>query len=125
MSPLKKTVRKRKTDGKKTSSASANFETHLEEIKEASAKSLSLIKENISAKQIPQATLSLAWEIVFDIFLKAKERELEAGELNTLSGVLQKLVSAQNSVKSADENKSARGLSEDAIREIEAKLKLL
>ena len=117
--PLKKRGRAKKT---------AQFTEHVEKIERAKTLGAEIISENLSHAKTPQVVLDMAWEIVFDFFYRAKNGAVEISELNTLSGIVQKLVSSGEHLLAAEiksPKKSGGGLDEDCLREIEKKLKLL
>ncbi len=99
---------------------SEKFSKHLEQIRRAKQRSDEICSD-AEMLDTPSASIAAVWEIVFDRLCSTEV--LETSELNTISGIIQKLSSAQTRqlVPSQDNN----GLSEDTLRKIEAKLKLL
>lgn len=122
MSDEKKTTRKTTTKSKTT----ADFSGHLKRIKDA--KNLA-DKATSETSSIAEATIEAAWELLFDFFCRTPSENFELSDLNTLSGVIHKLVSSENGAKSKSEKlsepKSNGEITEDVLREIEKKLKLL
>ncbi len=106
-----------------------NFCAHLEKIKSASAHTKKLIEKSLNEGKTAQASIAAAWELVFDFFCSQKSASFELSELNTLSGIIHKLVASDLAVRSGElkfsEKKSKGGLSESGLKEIEEKLKLL
>ena len=115
---VKKRGRPRKT---------AEFVEHVEKIERAKTLGAELISENVCREKTPQAVLNMAWEIVFDFFYRAKNEAMEISDLNTLSGIVQKLVSSGGHLLTSESKmpRKSGGLDEDKLREIEKKLKLL
>ena len=105
----------------------AALEGQIERIGRAKELSGELISESVDVAKTPQAVLDMAWEIVFDFFLRARRESVDVSELNTLAGVVQKLVSSSGSLASSAQRAPRRGggLSEEALGEIERRLKLL
>ena len=72
----------------------------------------------------PEASVALMWEIVFDRLCKAEDAGIS--EVGTLAGILQKLFAADSKRKPDKAKSSGDGVvSEDTMRKIEEKLKLL
>lgn len=126
---MEKEPKKKRGRPKKSETPDCDFGGHLEHIRKARGRASEIIQTHIDAGKNSQAAIALAWEVVFDFFLNVKNDAVELSELNTLAGVIQKLVSADAASKSGgaerSEKKGGSGLSEDGIREIERRLKLL
>lgn len=107
----------------------AAFAEHVENIERARRQSEELMEECAAPGKTPHEVLKMAWEIVFDFFYRAKSGTVEISELNTLAGIVQKLVSSSGHLAAADSKggpkASGAGLTEEGMREIERKLKLL
>ncbi|MDX8416193.1 hypothetical protein [Intestinicryptomonas porci] len=108
------------------SKTAADFSAHLKRIK--AAKKLA-DKASCGKSTIAEATIEAAWELLFDFFCRTPSENFELSDLNTLSGVIHKLVSSENGAKAkssaASETKPAGEITEDVLRKIEKKLKLL
>ena len=98
------------------------FAGHLKSLAKARKKTAELIGEKIQNGDTPGAVLDLAWEIVFDHF--CADEGLGVAELNTLAGVVHKLVSSGSSMK-PKKKPAGSGLDENSIREIERRLGML
>ena len=112
-----------KTGGVKSSKSktAADFSAHLKRIKAA--------KKLADKASCGKSTIEAAWELLFDFFCRTPSENFELSDLNTLSGVIHKLVSSENGAKAkssaASEIKPAGEITEDVLRKIEKKLKLL
>lgn len=108
------------------SKSAANFSEHLKRIK--SAKKFA-DKAACGKSTMAEATIEAAWELLFDFFCRTPSENFELSDLNTLSGVIHKLVSSENGAKpknsAQSEAKPAGEITEEVLRKIEKKLKLL
>lgn len=102
---------------------SDGFKRHIARIKAAKARADKIAEDGICL-DAPEASVALMWEIVFDRLCKAEDAGIS--EVGTLAGILQKLFSA-DSKRRPDKAKSHGDgvVSEETMRKIEEKLKLL
>lgn len=102
---------------------SDGFKRHIARIKAAKERADKIAEDGICL-DAPEASVALMWEIVFDRLCKAEDAGIS--EVGTLAGILQKLFSA-DSKRRPDKAKSPGDgvVSEDTMRKIEEKLKLL
>ncbi len=122
----KKTSGGKKESGTKKESFSPGFYSHLERIREAKSAADKAVPDSLAAAK---ASLSIAWEAVFD-YCCGEGRDASLSGLSSLAGIIHKLVASNIQLKNL-ESKSAssggepKGLDEDTISEIEEKLGLL
>lgn len=102
---------------------SDGFKRHIARIKAAKARADEIAEDGMCL-DASEATVALMWEIVFDRLCKAESAGIS--EVGTLAGILQKLFSA-DSKRRPDKAKSPGDgvVSEETMRKIEEKLKLL
>lgn len=102
---------------------SDGFKRHIARIKAAKERA-DKIAEDGMCLDASEASVALMWEIVFDRLCKAEDAGIS--EVGTLAGILQKLFSA-DSKRRPDKAKSPGDgvVSEETMRKIEEKLKLL
>lgn len=102
---------------------SDGFKRHIARIKAAKARADEIAEDGMCL-DAPEASVALMWEIVFDRLCKAESAGIS--EVGTLAGILQKLFSA-DSKRRPDKAKSHGDgvVSEETMRKIEEKLKLL
>ena len=104
-------------------SPSDGFKRHIARIKAAKERADKIAEDGICL-DAPEASVALMWEIVFDRLCKAESAGIS--EVGTLAGILQKLFSADSKRKPDKAKSSGDGVvSEDTMRKIEEKLKLL
>lgn len=102
---------------------SDGFKRHIARIKAAKERADKIAEDGICL-DAPEASVALMWEIVFDRLCKAEDAGIS--EVGTLAGILQKLFAADSKRKSDKAKSSGDGVvSEDTMRKIEEKLKLL
>lgn len=104
-------------------SHSDGFKRHIARIKAAKARADEIAEDGMCL-DASEASVALMWEIVFDRLCKAESAGIS--EVGTLAGILQKLFSA-DSKRRPDKAKSPGDgvVSEETMRKIEEKLKLL
>lgn len=102
---------------------SDGFKRHIARIKAAKARADEIAEDGMCL-DASEASVALMWEIVFDRLCKAES--VGISEVGTLAGILQKLFSA-DSKRRPDKAKSPGDgvVSEETMRKIEEKLKLL
>lgn len=102
---------------------SDGFKRHIARIKAAKARADEIAEDGMCL-DASEASVALMWEIVFDRLCKAESTGIS--EVGTLAGILQKLFSA-DSKRRPDKAKSPGDgvVSEETMRKIEEKLKLL
>ena len=102
---------------------SDGFKRHIARIKAAKARADEIAEDGMCL-DASEASVALMWEIVFDRLCKAESAGIS--EVGTLAGILQKLFSA-DSKRRPDKAKSPGDgvVSEETMRKIEEKLKLL
>lgn len=140
--PAKKKIARKKTN-LETSDARAfskNFCDHVKKIKaarKAADKATSQMNDSNASLSAAKAALAISWEAVFDYCCASGSGEVSLSSLNSLAGVIHKLAASNLQLKNmeakmnselgdADENSDENfTLSEDAVEEIERKLKLL
>jgi hypothetical protein len=71
-----------------------DFAKHLEHIKVAKAQAKQIMEVNAPGYTKAEAAISMAWEVLFDHFCQCPKEDLGLEELNTLSAVIHKLMSA-------------------------------
>lgn len=73
------------------------------------------------------AAIGAVWEILFDYFCRTPPSEFALSDINTVSGIIHKLVASSSAARAASGAPSGRagGLSEGTLSEIERRLKLL
>lgn len=102
---------------------SDGFKRHIARIKAAKERADKIAEDGICL-DAPEASVALMWEIVFDRLCKAESAGIS--EVGTLAGILQKLFAADSKRKPDKAKSSGDGVvSEDTMRKIEEKLKLL
>ena len=102
---------------------SDGFKRHIARIKAAKERADKIAEDGICL-DAPEASGALMWEIVFDRLCKAEDAGIS--EVGTLAGILQKLFAADSKRKPDKAKSSGDGVvSEDTMRKIEEKLKLL
>lgn len=102
---------------------SDGFKRHIARIKAAKERADKIAEDSICL-DAPEASVALMWEIVFDRLCKAEDADIS--EVGTLAGILQKLFAADSKRKPDKAKSSGDGVvSEDTMRKIEEKLKLL
>lgn len=102
---------------------SDGFKRHIARIKAAKERADKIAEDGICL-DAPEASVALMWEIVFDRLCKAED--VGISEVGTLAGILQKLFAADSKRKPDKAKSSGDGVvSEDTMRKIEEKLKLL
>lgn len=102
---------------------SDGFKRHIARIKAAKERADKIAEDGICL-DAPEAAVALMWEIVFDRLCKAEDAGIS--EVGTLAGILQKLFAADSKRKPDKAKSSGDGVvSEDTMRKIEEKLKLL
>lgn len=102
---------------------SDGFKRHIARIKAAKERADKIAEDGICL-DAPEASVALMWEIVFDRLCKAEDAGIS--EVGTLAGILQKLFAADSKRKPDKAKSSGDGVvSEDTMRKIEKKLKLL
>lgn len=102
---------------------SDGFKRHIARIKAAKERADKIAEDGICL-DAPEASVALMWEIVFDRLCKAEDAGVS--EVGTLAGILQKLFAADSKRKPDKAKSSGDGVvSEDTMRKIEEKLKLL
>lgn len=102
---------------------SDGFKRHIARIKAAKERADKIAEDGICL-DAPEASVALMWEIVFDRLCKAEDAGIS--EVGTLAGILQKLFAADSKRKPDKAKSSEDGVvSEDTMRKIEEKLKLL
>lgn len=102
---------------------SDGFKRHIARIKAAKERADKIAEDGICL-DAPEASVALMWEIVFDRLCKAEDAGIS--EVGTLAGILQKLFAADSKRKPDKAKSSGDGVvSEDTMRKIEEKLKLL
>lgn len=102
---------------------SDGFKRHIARIKAAKERADKIAEDGICL-DAPEASVALMWEIVFDRLCKAEDAGIS--EVGTLAGILQKLFAADSKRKPDRAKSSGDGVvSEDTMRKIEEKLKLL
>lgn len=102
---------------------SDGFKRHIARIKAAKERADKIAEDGICL-DAPEASVALMWEIVFDRLCKAEDAGIS--EVGTLAGILQKLFAGDSKRKPDKAKSSGDGVvSEDTMRKIEEKLKLL
>lgn len=102
---------------------SDGFKRHIARIKAAKERADKIAEDGICL-DAPEASVALMWEIVFDRLCKTEDAGIS--EVGTLAGILQKLFAADSKRKPDKAKSSGDGVvSEDTMRKIEEKLKLL
>ena len=102
---------------------SDGFKRHIARIKAAKERADKIAEDGICL-DAPEASVALMWEIVFDRLCKAEDAGIS--EVGTLAGILEKLIAADSKRKPDKAKSSGDGVvSEDTMRKIEEKLKLL
>ena len=102
---------------------SDGFKRHIARIKAAKERADKIAEDGICL-DAPEASVALMWEIVYDRLCKAEDAGIS--EVGTLAGILQKLFAADSKRKPDKAKSSGDGVvSEDTMRKIEEKLKLL
>ena len=102
---------------------SSRVKTQIARIKAAKERADKIAEDGICL-DAPEASVALMWEIVFDRLCKAEDAGIS--EVGTLAGILQKLFAADSKRKPDKAKSSGDGVvSEDTMRKIEEKLKLL
>lgn len=102
---------------------SDGFKRHIARIKAAKARADEIAEDGMCL-DAPEASVALMWEIVFDRLCKAESAGIS--EVGTLAGILQKLFAADSKRKPDKAKSSGDGVvSEETMRKIEEKLKLL
>lgn len=102
---------------------SDGFKRHIARIKAAKERADKIAEDGICL-DAPEASVALMWEIVFDRLCKAEDAGIS--EVGTLAGILQKLFAADSKRKPDKAKSSGDGVvSEETMRKIEEKLKLL
>ncbi|MDR0351765.1 MAG: hypothetical protein LBH49_03975 [Puniceicoccales bacterium] len=103
---------------------------HLDKIKYAKRNSGMILDSLAISSSIASASLARIWQILFDLLCKSDE--ISVSDLNTLSGVIQKLFACHSNMCSMEQSKHdeqntdiKQSLPEDAIEAIEKQLKLL
>ncbi len=116
----KRAVTKRKT--KDSNSSEELFDDYISKMKKAKASSEELIapyaKEDKSS-----IVINLIWDAIFDYFCRSDKEEISPTNLNTLAGVVQKLLAS--SKDSQPKERDSGSISPQALAEIEDKLNLL
>ena len=113
-------MRSKREDSGAILSYSEKFSKHLEQIRRAKERS-DEICSSIEILDTQSASIAAIWEIIFDRLCSGDN--LETSELNTISGIIQKLSSAQ--LRQPTSMQRCEGLSSDTLKKIEAQLKLL
>ena len=109
---------------------SSEFSEHLKRLQKARSLADKAAKKSASGATAAEAAIGAAWEFLFDFFCRTPAEELELSDLNTLSGVIHKLVSSEsgakaNAKKDAEISPQKGGITSEKLRQIEQKLKLL
>ena len=112
-----------------------SFSQHIERIK-STKRSLDKLTADMADKNIASASIACMWESFFDILFNSEG--LTISDLNTMSGVIQKLISSDNQLSEnglsqwqiaekelALKNLSAIKLSAKNIKQVEEQLKLI
>ena len=108
--------------------ARKEFAAHLKRLKRA--RRLADKASSDKSSTMAEATIEAAWELLFDLFYRTEPRKFGLADLNTLSGVIHKLVASEcgakaNALKFEPPAPSGSGVSAERLREIENRLKLL
>ena len=108
----------------------SEFSSHLKRLKKARRLADSAAKKSGGCATVAEVTIEAAWELLFDFFCRTPACELELSDLNTLSGVIHKLVSSEsgakaNAQKFGEFRAQSGGITGEKLRQIEQKLKLL
>lgn len=111
-------------------SVTPKFYGHLKKLALARRKTAEVLEKCSKEGRLAEAAVSVAWELLFDLFALKAAKGLELSELNTLAGIIQKLAAGEGAAKSLsqklpDAQNKTCGLSEDGVRQIEEMLKLL
>lgn len=102
---------------------SDGFKRHIARIKAAKERADEIAEDGMCL-DASEASVALMWEIVFDRLCKAESAGIS--EVGTLAGILQKLFSADSKRKPDKAKFPGEGVvSEETMRKIEEKLKLL
>ncbi len=102
----------------------SNFQKHLERIKLARERAEEVLNIWSPSEETSIASLAFAWERLFDTL--CNDDEISVSDLNTITGVIQKLSAAYNSIKQNKDDKSENMLSPaEIIQHVEEQLKLL
>ena len=102
---------------------SDGFKRHIARIKAAKERADEIAEDGMCL-DASEASVALMWEIVFDRLCKAESAGIS--EVGTLAGILQKLFSADSKRKPDKARSPGDGVvSEETMRKIEEKLKLL
>ena len=102
---------------------SDGFKRHIARIKAAKERADEIAEDGMCL-DASEASVALMWEIVFDRLCKAESAGIS--EVGTLAGILQKLFSADSKRKPDKAKSPGDGVvSEETMRKIEEKLKLL
>ncbi len=122
-----------------------NFKIFLESIRVAKYKADKLIELIVPGHEMAEASIAIVWEAFFTHLCELKDapETLDASTLNTLAGVLQKLMSSFTHLRALDAKlreaedgtpaakkaaaalKATTGLTSETLREIESRLSLL
>ncbi|MBO7521389.1 MAG: hypothetical protein J6T16_04020 [Opitutales bacterium] len=111
-------------------SRAEEFSSHLNRLKKARKLAGNAAKKSAAGATAAEEAIGAAWEFLFDFFCRTDAGELELSDLNTISGVIHKLVSSEsgakaNSKKDAENSAKKGGITGEKLRQIEQKLKLL
>lgn len=127
------------------------FNMHLDRIRTAKRRADSYLEVWNPGHSAAEAALAVSWEALFDRLCTEPSGELSLSDLNTLSGVIQKLTGSQNQIKTLElkvreqqikeeeyherkeelkrklrqAKEKKQGLTEEALKEIEKELSLL
>ncbi|MFI3291736.1 MAG: hypothetical protein R3Y46_07660 [Opitutales bacterium] len=115
----KKATMKRATRKKPISDLFANY---IENIKKARIASQDLVA-SCEKEEKSSMIINLIWEAIFDYFCRVDKDEISPTNLNTLAGVVQKLLSTAKDIPNKD--KDSGSITAQALAEIEDKLNLL
>ena len=110
--------------------ARKEFASHLKRLKRARRLADKASKKSDKTSTMAEATIEAAWELLFDLFYRTEPRKFGLADLNTLSGVIHKLVASEcgakaNALKFEAQAPRESGVSAERLREIENRLKLL
>ncbi len=103
----------------------SDFQEHLKRIKLSRERAAEILKIWLSAEEAAVASLAFAWERLFDTL--CNNEDISLSDLNTISGVIQKLSAVYNNIKqNKDDDKEESIISpEEVIKRAEEQLKLL
>lgn len=102
------------------------FSKHIEKIRIAKDIACEVTANIRRSGSNAESSINMAWQVLFDYFCRTETEDISLSELNTISGIIQKLVTSNAKNSDSEGERVASGaLSEKTLREIERQLKLL